>query len=177
MTFQVINGGGGRGDGAPRRKHWLAEHLWRAVVNGKRATSVAILAERMSKTAKVTVSIAQANHVLTVVRSNSDFYGWSVFDVAKGPYDTNRRYIPVLVDWETGDVEFDETEMPYIGYGIVSNAKTIASMTGNAAVQLDLWIAVAPKELRRAIRAMQGSLAATSEMADKVAVQGLRLVN
>jgi hypothetical protein len=178
MTLSIINGGRGSGGTPPRprrkkRKHWLAEHLWKAVVKHPHAASAETLRNRMAVTTRLRdLNIGRVHSVLNEVREHAELYGWTVAHVAKGADNENRRFIPILVDYHSyGDPYFfySDDDVPYVKYGLVSSARTIASMAKHESLALDLFIDMVPRTEKRALRSMQATLTAAADMASQVA--------
>jgi len=163
------------------RKHWLAEFLFKAAVRGRRATSAEQLRQRMERLAHVSITLGQTHHVIHVVRRNMRFYGWALLRATAGADDTNRRYVPILVDMDQRNAEgdiilyFDDEDIPYINKGIVSSSNYLATRSEIDSELLDIYIACVDSADKRKLRQLQAMLDAMAQTARQVSIKATRL--
>ena len=190
--LRVIDGGGDEGGGRQRRrrrrqrKHWLADPTFSALAETPRATNMDEVHRRVCRILRrpqSTISIAQVNHAMHVVRGNPEFYQWGVCYVGKGPYDEKRRYVPVLADFDAPGPDgepytyWDDDDNEYIKWGAVSGSREAATRCRNLASGLEMAIPMQPVEDRRRFRKLVAALEATAEIADQAVGKALRLVS
>ena len=137
--------GGGGGRKKKRRPNPLNKLLWYATSRAyypTRATSVEMIAERMTKLSKriegrhINISKTVADMVIHDGRRRCLFYGWELMNVEKGSIGLSRGYVPIQkdVDEEGYEVQLiDDDDLLYAQKGMQSALHTQASMINTTA--------------------------------------------
>ena len=148
--LHIIRGGKSRGgNGDPpktgggkkkRRPNPLNKLLWYATSRAyypNRATSVEMIAERMTKLSKriegrqINIATITATLVIEDGRRRSQFYGWMLMNVEKGSIGWNRGYVPILTDVDGEGVELfliDDDDLTFAISGMQSAVRTQETM-------------------------------------------------
>jgi hypothetical protein len=182
------SGGGGTGSGGSgrrkKRKHWLVDALWHAVVTKPRPKSADEIHHRVCRFMRqplYAIPIGRIWSAICAVRESPEFYQWTLCHVAKGSDDTNRRYFPVLTDYDNPSPDgepytvWDDDDYPYGKYGAVSSARTVATMLKHETTALDALIPMAPADERRRLRRLQATLSAAQEVAEQATQRAARM--
>lgn len=184
MTLRLIEGsGGGRGGGGgggggatpstppPFRKAPLADSLFKVLVRRNAPQRYTDMAVEVGRLEHRRVSLADIAYTMMHVRDNAYEYEWTVCHTKKGG-NIERRYIVALVDRNNPGYRYwSDEHVQAIWDGAHSHAKTIATMSDNAAVAYEIQGDSNPhltRGQRRKVRAMSAMFSATADMVRRV---------
>jgi hypothetical protein len=153
----VVNGGGGEPPEEPFRKHWLAEHLFKAVSTKPYPDSYMEIHKRMLRSIKPRyIGLEQVGSILNHVRSNAEGYEWTVNYPVRGSSSRfSKFFFPILLDKDDPDfVLCDTPELEEcFRAGAGSTARTLISWSRNFAVTMECCApAFGSRRLRRSAR-------------------------